>query len=57
MRTEIALHGSTTVLGRVRTHITERRCACDIRNPRGTCCLGDLTTVVSRLQAAQRSST
>ena len=57
MQLEIALHGSTSALTRVRTQIAERRCACHVRNPRGTCCLVDLTAVVTRLQEAQRSTT
>ena len=50
LQREIKAHGSTDVLGRVRAHITERRCACDVRNPRGSCCLGDLTAAVARLR-------
>jgi hypothetical protein len=33
----------------VRRHIEDRRCACDVRNPRGACCLGDLTLVIKQL--------
>jgi hypothetical protein len=42
---------AAVVLARVRAHIAERRCACDVRNPRGSCCLGDLTAAITRLQA------
>jgi CopZ-like zinc binding protein len=30
------------VVERVRAHIAAGRCACEVRNPRGTCCLGEL---------------
>ena len=53
IQTEIAVHGSTAVISRVRGHIAERRCACDVRNPRGACCLAELTAAVKRLQAEQ----
>ena len=52
--TERDLHNpmeASAVLARVRAHIAERRCACEVRNPRGSCCLGDLTAAVKRLQA------
>jgi hypothetical protein len=52
--TELDLHSqiaAAAVLARVRAHIAERRCACDVRNPRGSCCLGDLTAAITRLHA------
>lgn len=51
LQREVDVCGSTDVLVRVRAHIAERRCACDVRNPRGACCLGDLMAAVGRLQA------
>jgi hypothetical protein len=50
LQREITERGTTDVLARVRAHIAERRCACDVRNPRGACCLGDLTVAVAALQ-------
>jgi hypothetical protein len=52
---EIDTHGSTDVITRVRAHIAERRCACDVQNPRGSCCLGDLAVAVARLRQDARS--
>ena len=48
MRTELETTGRISAIERVRHHIAERRCACDVRNPRGVCCLGDLTAAVRR---------
>ncbi len=36
---------------RIREHIAAQRCACDIRNPRGACCLGDVIAAVRRIEA------
>lgn len=36
---------------RVRDHIAAGRCACEVRNPRGTCCLGDVMKAVARIEA------
>jgi hypothetical protein len=50
--------GRSDAVARVRSHIEADRCACDIRNPRGACCLGDLISAVQRIAsnlAADRS--
>ncbi len=52
IRTELADTGHSRAPERVRAHIQAGRCACEIRNPRGTCCLGDVTAAVKRLVAA-----
>lgn len=48
IRAEILRDGRSEAVERVRAHIKARRCACDIRNPRGVCCLGDLLAAVAR---------
>lgn len=55
MQQEIDEHGSTSAVARVRRHISDRRCACDVRNPRGVCCLGDLAAASRRLSASRVS--
>ena len=55
MRTEIAATGQSHAVERVRAHIAAGRCACDVRNPRGGCCLGDLAAAVNRVETALRS--
>jgi hypothetical protein len=49
MTREIGAQGRTLAIERVRRHIADRRCACEIRNPRGACCLGDLTASIKML--------
>jgi hypothetical protein len=51
IRAEIAATGGSQAVERVRDHIAAGRCACDLRNPRGTCCLGDLHAAIERLTA------
>jgi hypothetical protein len=51
MRREIERDGRTAAVERVRAHIAARRCACEVRNPRGACCLGDVMAAVKRLGA------
>lgn len=56
IRQEFGSQGVSQAVHRVRDHIAARRCACDIRNPRGTCCLGELTLVVRSIEASVRSA-
>lgn len=55
IRAEIERSGRSTAIERIREHIKAERCACDIRNPRGTCCLGDVTAAVTRVETAMAS--
>lgn len=54
MRAETVARGRTVAVERIRDHIAARRCACDIRNPRGACCLGDVIAAVKTLNAEMR---
>ena len=42
--------GMSHAVDRVRAHIAAQRCACEVRNPRGVCCLGDVIAAVDRVQ-------
>jgi Zinc binding domain len=50
---EIERRGYSEAVQRVRTHIAAGRCACEIRNPRGACCLGDVIAAVERLSGVK----
>ncbi len=52
IREELADRGTSLAVQRVRDHIAAGRCACEVRNPKGTCCLGDLAATVKRMMAA-----
>jgi hypothetical protein len=53
IRAEIELTGRSLAAERIREHITAGRCACDVRNPRGTCCLGDVVAAVKRVRSTR----
>jgi hypothetical protein len=57
MRAEVMTTGSSQAVARVRAHIAAGRCACEIRNPRGVCCLGDITAAVARLRLTAAEET
>ena len=52
IRAEITATGQSDAVERVRQHIQAGRCACEVRNPRGVCCLGDVAAAVKRAAAA-----
>jgi hypothetical protein len=49
VREEIAAEGKTTIPQHITALIKERMCACEERNPSGSCCLGEVTKAVKRL--------
>lgn len=51
IRDEIVKTGSSSVVEQITAGIQAGQCACDIRNPQGDCCLGNVRQVVKRLQA------
>ena len=46
VRREIVLNGETTIPTQVTQFIKEKLCACEIRNPSGSCCLGEINRTV-----------
>ena len=55
IRSELLDRRRTDVVARIREHIAAQRCACEIRNPRGACCLGDVMAAVKRIEGAMLS--
>ena len=51
LRHEIAETGRSTAAQRITEHVKAGRCACEVRNPQGSCCLGNVATVVKALKA------
>jgi|CXWL01.1.fsa_nt_gi hypothetical protein len=49
LRREIAITGKSNVSAQVTQFIKEKLCACEIRNPAGSCCLGEINKAVKRL--------
>jgi hypothetical protein len=51
IRAEIEANKRSMAEARIRAHIAAGRCACQLRNPRGACCLGDVSAAVKRVEA------
>ena len=50
LREEISQTGKTTIPERISYLIGEGLCACDVRNPSGSCCLGEVNRAAKRLK-------
>lgn len=49
---EIRATGKSTIPQRIADEVKAGNCACEIRNPQGTCCLGNVNLAVKRAMAA-----
>jgi len=54
-RAEIRATGGCSVPGRIAAEMKADRCACEIRNPQGSCCFANVTAAVKRELAAART--
>jgi hypothetical protein len=50
IRSEISAVGCSGAESRVRQAIAAGRCACEVRNPTGACCLGEVAAAVRRFE-------
>ena len=41
----------TTIISEIKQGILESQCACDLRNPEGSCCLGNVSKLVKQFNA------
>lgn len=46
---EIAREGKSTATETITAHIKAKRCGCDVNNPSGACCLGEVGKAVKEL--------
>jgi len=53
IRAEVEANCRSLAVERIREHIAAGRCACELRNPKGTCCLGDVIAAVKRAESAR----
>jgi hypothetical protein len=51
IRAELMETGASTVVQQISAGIKAGQCACELRNPQGDCCLGNVTATVKRVTA------
>lgn len=50
IRREIEQNGSSDALKSITAEVKAGHCACEVKNPKGTCCLGDVAQVQKEVQ-------
>jgi hypothetical protein len=55
VRDEIVATGRSTVAERITTEVQAGNCACEVKNPSGRCCLGDVNRAVQRIDRETRA--
>ncbi|MBA3438480.1 MAG: copper chaperone Copz family protein [Pyrinomonadaceae bacterium] len=55
-REEIARTGKSTIPARISRYIKEGICACEVRNPSGACCLGQVNQTIKRLAEEHKTA-
>lgn len=48
---QLAATGRSTIAGEITARVKAGECACEIKNPQGSCCLGHVATATKRLAA------
>jgi Zinc binding domain len=50
---EVEASGASASAERIRALVRDDRCACELRNPQGSCCLGNVTALVRSVEAVR----
>jgi restriction endonuclease Mrr len=50
-REEIVTTGRSTVAERITTEVQAGNCSCEVKNPSGKCCLGDVKRAIQQIQS------
>lgn len=51
IRREVEEHGSTDIAERIKREVQAGYCACEVKNPSGSCCLGEIMRAVQEAKA------
>jgi hypothetical protein len=51
IRSEVEASGRSKAADRIKALVQAERCACEVRNPQGSCCLGNVTAVAKTAEA------
>ena len=56
LRSDIVNRGETEIPAWITAEIKAGHCACEVRNPEGTCCLGSVSKAMEQLRSLERES-
>lgn len=52
LRKQLTLAGETDIPAMIAAEVKAGHCACEVRNPQGSCCLGNVSNAVKRIRSA-----
>jgi hypothetical protein len=53
---DVLAHGKSTVFEEITAHAKANECACDVKNPAGRCCLGNVAKVIQKARRLMRKA-
>lgn len=56
-RKDVAERGGTDIPAWIATQVRAGHCACEMRNPEGSCCLGNVSRAIEAIESGNRFST
>jgi len=56
LRNDIAKRGATDIPAAITAEIKAGHCACEVKNPQGSCCLGNVSKTMKQLSRIARES-
>jgi hypothetical protein len=57
IRDEIQQKGKSTIAEQIKSEVKAGRCACELKNPSGKCCLGNVSKVIQEALKAMKGDT
>lgn len=57
IRSDVESNGSTDILEKIKAEVRAGYCACEVKNPSGECCLGDVTRAIQEAERALTAKT
>ncbi|MCA9399231.1 MAG: (2Fe-2S)-binding protein [Candidatus Omnitrophica bacterium] len=46
---DVIKNGKSTIQDEIKKYVKDKKCACEIRNPQGSCCLGNINQVIKEV--------
>ncbi len=51
---DVLAHGRSTIFEEITAHVKANECACDVKNPAGRCCLGNVAKAIQKAKRLMR---
>lgn len=55
IRRDLLARGETDIVNKIKAEVQRGFCACNVKNPSGACCLGDITGAIQQIKSSRRA--